>query len=115
MKRLNKTLVLFLVFCFSTACDSTPNNLKFNSEKWKSADLRTKGRMSKDLRNSKILEGKTKSEIENLLGKPIFENSEVWIYKVDLGHKFGDAVWAYNLNIIFDDNTKTVLRAYEND
>jgi hypothetical protein len=44
------------------ACDFKLNNLKFDSEKWKTADLRTKGRMLDDLRNSRILEGKTKTK-----------------------------------------------------
>ena len=115
MKGLSKTLVLLLVFCFSTACDFTLNNLKFDSGKWKTADLRTKGRMFRDLRDSRILEGKTKVEIDNLLGKPTFENPNTWVYKIDLGHKFGSTAWTYNLNVEFDQTTKTVQKVYAND
>jgi hypothetical protein len=108
-------LLLVLIFCFLTACDFTLNNLKFDADKWKNADLRTRGRMLKDLKNSKILEGKTKSEVEELLGRPNSNIPNNWVYKIDLGHKFGSHAWTYNLNVEFHTEAETVKRIYEND
>lgn len=107
--------VLIILFCaFLFGCDFKTNNLKFDSEKWKTADLRTKGRMSRDLRDSNLLIGKTKSEVENLLGKPKFDG-ENWTYTIDVGDRFGTHVWTHNLILLFDKNTNTVQRVYDSD
>ncbi len=103
MKQFVKLQIILLLFCFSVSCDFRLNNLAFDSEQWKSSDLRTRGRIFKDLKKSKILEGKTKPEVENLLGIPAFENQDNWIYKIDLGYRFGNTVWTYNLNVRFNE------------
>lgn len=64
------TLLLLSIFLFGCATDFKSNNAIFDSEKWKNGDLRVRGQMSKDLEKSKVLEGKTKTEVKFLLGEP---------------------------------------------
>ena len=122
MKKLSGKIIFLLTCIFLVACitDFKSNNLSFNSEQWKNGDLRLRGQMSKDLVESKILEGKTKDEVRNLLGEPFHSNSmpdetENWSYKTDEGLNFGEGVWIYWLNIDFSKQNRTVVKIYVTD
>jgi hypothetical protein len=66
----NLFILIFPVFLvFSASCGVIVNNEKFDSAKWKNGDERAKGKMVYDLQSSKILIGKTQTEIVELLGK----------------------------------------------
>jgi hypothetical protein len=69
MKRLQTILTLILtltMLSFGTNNQSDKNDLEFNSEKWKSGDIRTKGKMTDNL-----LIGKTKylKHLDNLTSR----------------------------------------------
>src|SRR5262245_33173656 len=42
----------------------------FSSEKWLKGNSRVRGQMARDLRASNLLDGKTRSQVEALLGPP---------------------------------------------
>ena len=64
------TLAIFLILLSLSSC----TDVRFNSEKWKSWDIRESTNlrwdMATDLIENHQLEGKTQSEIIDLLGKP---------------------------------------------
>ena len=65
-----KLLLVATILIFSSSCTYIMgNNQKFDSEKWKNGNARDRGRMVYDLRDSKILIGKTEQEVNELLGK----------------------------------------------
>ena len=80
-------ICLLLAACF--------NNESFNSERWIRGDIRVRGRMVRDLRSTRLLEGKTEAEVISLLGEPDYRSElrPAWVYKVDIGHKFGSSPW----------------------
>ena len=91
-------LILYGSFLLS-ACS---NNKPFNSEAWLKGDRRVRGQMTHSLKDGRILEGKSRPEVIAMLGKPDGEYSEVLIYQVDLGHKFGSSPWLYQLNVALE-------------
>ena len=95
--------ILLLLFggFFLSGCS---NNKPFNSEVWLKGDQRVRGQMASSLKDNRILEGKSRSEVIAMLGKPDGEYSEVVTYQVDLGHKFGSSPWLYQLNVAFEDS-----------
>ena len=118
---LEKTILLLicisLISCFT---DFESNNLLFSSEQWKSGDLRLRGQMSSNLEKSKILEGKMRNEVIDLLGEPFHINSmpnetENWSYKTDKGLKLGDGVWIHWFNVDFSEQNGTVIKTYTTD
>lgn len=103
--------ILFIVFAVSVsscAVDTTDikNDVKFDSDKWKSGDNRTRGRMSESLLNDSILIGLDKSAIIDLLGEPHQIGDERFHYPVDLGIEFMSTPWGYLLTIEFDPGSK---------
>lgn len=66
---------------------------KFDSDKWKSSDLNTEANwdlrwtMMNDLRNNYRLEGQTKIEIIELLGKPETETQNEFYYYLGYSRK----------------------------
>ena len=95
-------ICLLLAACF--------NNESFNSERWIRGDIRVRGRMVRDLRSTRLLEGKTEAEIISLLGEPDYRSElrPAWVYKVDIGHKFGSGPWTYDLFVLIDPFSKRV-------
>ncbi len=124
MKQVLERTILLLI-CISLisclAADFKSNNLSFNSAQWKNGDLRLRGQMSSDLEKSKILEGKTRDEVRDLLGEPFHINSmpvetENWWYKTDKGYKAdGDNIWIHWFHVDFSKQNKTVIKTYMTD
>ncbi len=123
MKQLLEKTILLLICISLVSCitDFKSNNLPFKSEQWKNGDLRLRGQMSSNLKKSKILEGKTRSEVRELLGEPFHINSmpgetENWSYKTDKGDKpFGDYIWIYWFHVDFSKRDGTVVKTYMTD
>ena len=84
----------------------------FDSAKWKAGSIRTKGMMVDDLLKRGILLGKSRKDVETLLGKPdgAFDSSD--IYKVDIGEILTPDWW-YVLKICYKDGQ--VTKAYITD
>jgi hypothetical protein len=99
-----------LIVCLLLACACTHSRKSFDSKAWLTGDLRLRGQMALDLEKSKLLIGKTRAEVEALLGKSACEGAGYWCCKVDIGHRFGSSVWPYNFNVIFDEATRAVIR-----
>ncbi len=100
-----------MVFVFSMACGVVVNNEKFDSVKWKNGDERTRGKMVYDLQNSKVLTGKTKQEVAEMLYEP--ERMEkfnedlaknAWHFSVDT-----NTFWDILFTVIFDEKTQKVI------
>ena len=83
----------FLIIFFS--CNST----EFNSVRWKKGSKELRGKMSSDLIQKQILDGKSESDVIGLLGTPDRKKQECISYDLDLeGHNN----WSYFLQICFD-------------
>ena len=80
-------------------CRNKIKEEKFNSEKWKTGTQIERGNMSTDLVESKILIGKTKPEILNLLGQPKDSDETNFHYIIDFGY-----MTPFHLDIMFDQN-----------
>jgi len=72
--------------------------IKFSSEGWKQGDSVTRGRMLGDLRRSGILIGKTKRQVEDLLGPPNREMKDTAITLIDGEHR-APYVYSYRVTI----------------
>jgi hypothetical protein len=68
MKKQIKIIAVTIACAFLLSCGVIINSDKFDSEKWKSGNARDRGKMVYDLRSSKILLGKTRREVDELLG-----------------------------------------------
>lgn len=64
------------------------NKKPFDSEKWRNGDRIERGTMYFDLFMKRTLNGKTRDEVEQLLGEPdkkaLVEGREVWLYKIEV-------------------------------
>lgn len=84
--------------------------LSFSTEAWASADAETRGHMVRDLQRRKLLDHKTRQEVENLLGPPDHSGTEdddgrIILYTYDVGYMgFNPYVaFAYELRVQFDE------------
>ncbi|MEJ5995219.1 hypothetical protein WG904_12390 [Pedobacter sp. Du54] len=73
-------LYLFIVWLAIFALSYYPDH-KFDSEKWKN-EPESRYELTKSLIGSKLLIGKSKREVEQLLGKTYDFKSNLWIYNV---------------------------------
>jgi hypothetical protein len=118
MKRFSKTAILFLLCAIIISCkDFQSNNLPFNQNDWKNADVRVRGRMYRSLLSQNILIGKKRNEIIEILGKPNEEgdfsgtdekNKNYLKYEIDLGTFLEGKIQRNFLMIIFDKSTEKV-------
>lgn len=94
-------LYLVLNFAFFSYLFYEPQ-FDFDKEKW-FADKHSRYKMREDIIESKILEGKSKSEIVEIIGKPESNDSiELWTY--DLGMSDAGLGWQFNyLELTFKD------------
>lgn len=77
-----KITLCLVALSLLSAC-SAPTPQPFDSKKWLSGDDSVRGSMVQDIKDRRLLEGKTKGEVEQLLGKPDFKLNEwVWAYEV---------------------------------
>lgn len=84
---------------FLLSCGNNSKTEKFDKEKWKQGTQIEQGNMSTDLVESKILIGKTKSEIIEYLGSPKDSSKTVYHYLVDFEY-----MTPFHLDVIFDLN-----------
>jgi hypothetical protein len=96
---------LIVVMSLST-CDPFFVKKEFNQSKWISGDERTRGEMVHDLVGKKILDGKTKPEVIEMLGKGYEGKDGSLFYVVDTGQRFVFDKWLYRLIIFFDSDGK---------
>ena len=83
---------------------SFPSPQLFDSNSWLSGNAKNRGSMVRDINDRQLLKGKTKSEIERLLGKPDFVlNDWVWAYKVET--RFRCNIWDCGMELGFDPQT----------
>ncbi len=77
--------IILLLFIFFLSCGNNNKAEKFNKEKWLNGTQVEPGNMSTDLVESKILIGKTKNQIIELLGNPKDSTKINFHYQVDFG------------------------------
>jgi hypothetical protein len=77
------------IFWPSSIADDWPTE-PFNGERWRSVAKNERYRMAKDLLSSNQLVGKTREEVEQLLGPPTIRREPYWLYTVqDVGSGVG--------------------------
>lgn len=97
-------LFIFPIFAFS-ACISAPR--PFDSEQWKAGNASIRGSMVDDTLSKKLLIGKTKAEISELLGKAE-HSSKDWVgYDVVTNSRC--YFWNCRLEINFDPESGRVV------
>jgi outer membrane protein assembly factor BamE (lipoprotein component of BamABCDE complex) len=92
---MKQTVILLLIFLLS--CGNNSKLEKFDQEKWKDGTQIERGNMSTDLVESKILIGKTKSEVLEYLGYPKDSAKTNFHYLVDFGY-----MTPFHLDVNFD-------------
>ena len=102
-------LVVAAVF---SSCD-TPSR-KFDSLEWKSGDASVRGGMAQDIMDSKLLDGKSRSEVEGFLGKPDYQDSDWYGYKVITIARCR-FVWECRMGVVFDQRSNSVKSVAVND
>jgi len=105
-----KIFFVIIVFCISiSSCkDFQDNNLKFEQNEWKKADVRIRGRMYRSLIEEKILLGKTRDEVIEILGEPEQTDPTFIKYAVDLGAIHERWLQKYFFFVFFDEQTQKV-------
>ena len=91
---------------------SDKNNLEFDSEKWKSGDMRTKGKMTDYLLKDSILIGMSKNEILEILDEPDQQTISRLHYTVDPGIKYMNEPWIYWLTVMIDTTSGKVIEVW---
>lgn len=95
-------VLILVIWFFAVACGSSPQ--KFSSEEWKSGGKSVRGNMVEDLKSSGFLKNKTKSEVEQLLGKAD-EKGDDWLgYEVITISRC--YFWKCRMEISFDSQTR---------
>ncbi|CAN5561620.1 hypothetical protein BH10ACI2_BH10ACI2_01230 [soil metagenome] len=96
-------VLIFLLSAFISGCGSLINNQKFDSPKWKSGDKRSRGQMVYDLHNSKVVIGKNKLEVAEILGAgEDFQNYTV--FYIDTG-----ITWDDQFKVHYDESGNRVV------
>jgi hypothetical protein len=103
--RLGGFLGLLLVTAVISSCD-TPSR-KFDSIEWKSGDASVRGGMAHDIMDRQLLDGKSRTEIEGLLGKPDYQETDWYGYKVITIARCR-FVWECRMSIVFDGGSNRV-------
>lgn len=73
--------------------------IDFNSTVWNKTDGVTKYWMAMNLKTTKLLTNKTRTEVMKLLGEPVYIENKYIVYKIDQPFGYKD-----NFNILFIDN-----------
>ncbi|MGC4002006.1 MAG: hypothetical protein QM811_02195 [Pirellulales bacterium] len=96
-----------IVLAASVANFALHSKISFDSAAWRNGDQRVRARMIHDISNSKLLLGKTRSEIDGLLGPPDQTSQQTWDYRYLPGGVLKDTLrlpyhdWSYTLHIEF--------------
>ena len=103
------TLSLTILSCINT---HDKNGLQFDSEKWKSGDMRTKGKMTDHILKDSLLIGKSKADILKMLGEPDQQTASILHYTVDPGIKYMNEPWTYWLSVNIDTTNGKVKKVW---
>jgi hypothetical protein len=102
--RLGGLLGLLFVTAVLSSCD-TPSR-KFDSLEWRSGDASVRGAMAQDIVDRKLLDGKSRTEVEDLLGKPDYQETDSGGYKVITIARC--RFWKCEMYVVFDWSTNMV-------
>src|SRR4051812_3740153 len=91
-----------LAFVYLSPRDPFFHSQAFSTERWVKGDSRVRGEMAHDLRASKLLDGKTHTQVEALLGPPDGAGTNALSYRIDVGYRWMGDPWLYSLRISFD-------------
>jgi hypothetical protein len=80
----------------------------FAADKWAHGDMRVRGQMVQDLVSKKLLDSKTRPEVEALLGPPDSTSTNSVEYRVDIGMRFMGRRWGYRLVVHFEEQANKV-------
>ena len=110
-------MLTVFVFCFAiTSCkDFQSNDLLFDQNEWKKSGARVRGRMYSNLLSQKILLGKTRHEVIEMLGEPDETYPDIIKYAIDLGGIDERWLQRYFLFISFDERTNEAIKAVPGD
>lgn len=75
MKTFGPVLLCFLLITACGGPESWPND-SFTPETWKQAPAQERYRFAHDIRESKVLLGKSPAQVVQMLGKPDFESKD---------------------------------------
>ncbi len=84
-------LLIGLVLClplYLFGCTENSPPRAFDQQVWKTAGDRVRGQMAQDLIDKKILIGKTRKQVINLLGRPDEEDKQFVTYLIYFGNEF---------------------------
>ena len=99
--------------CTSSQGDAGIGVSTFNDSQWRSGDARLRGAMVDDLvqRQDELVIGRSRAQVQELLGSCDSSTASPLEYEVDLGHRFGGSPWLYTLKVEFDEsgNATSVL------
>ena len=99
---------LGLVAFYVSPKDPFFHGRSFAAEQWAAGDMRARGQMVQDLVTRKLLEGKTRAEVESLLGAADQASTNSVEYRVDVGTRFVGSRWNYRLVVHFEDQGNKV-------
>ena len=98
-RRLGWFLELLLVAVVLSSCDAPAKH--FDSSEWKAGDPSARGAMAQDLMDRKLLIGKSRTDIEALLGKPDKHDADWYGYKVVTIARCR-YVWECRMDVVFE-------------
>jgi hypothetical protein len=103
------SLVISLCIMVAACGDGRPDDVQFDSGKWKEGDPRVRYQMKADLIKRNILIGRTRDEIVDVLGSGEFEQEDYIQYEIDNG-KLPAAITIspVYLTLIFDNGSQQV-------
>jgi hypothetical protein len=105
-------LFVLLVVALVSSCTTPPR--PFDSSEWKRGDATTRGGMFEDLINRKLLIGKSRVDVEALLGKPDYQDADGYDYKVITVARCR-YVWECRLGVVVDRKSGLVAFVAVND
>ncbi|SFJ59725.1 hypothetical protein [Olleya namhaensis] len=88
---------ILLLFIFLLSCGNNTKAEKFDEVKWRNGSQIERGNMSTDLVESKILIGKSKSEVIEKIGYPKDSTKTNFYYLIDFGY-----MTPFHLDVNFD-------------
>ena len=101
---MKKVAIIILFFISFINCeDNKPQ--KFDATKWKTASQEEKGLMASDLVENKILIGKSKAEVLQLIGEPKDSSDINFSYIIDFGFMV-----PFIMDVSFNNNEGNVIK-----
>ena len=97
-------IILLVASILCAGCAPSPQ--QFNSQAWKSGGASVRGSMVLDLQARRLLKGKSKVEVEEMLGKPDYSASHWQGFKVVTIPRCN--FWVCRMEVYFDEETEKV-------